>query len=71
MIEFIYNEADTNVPDDYTIGCFFLRKLKCSELNSLLSEVLLTLVEVKKLSSDLLHPSGQFRLTISQLVNCY
>ena len=52
-------------------GCFFLRKLRCSELNSFLSEVLLTLLEEKKLSSDLLHPSGQFRLTISQLVKSF
>ena len=49
-------------------GCFFLEKLRCSELNSLLSEVLLTLLEEQTLSSDLLHPSGQFRLTISQQV---
>ena len=49
-------------------GCFFLRKLTCSELNSLLSEVLITLLEEQALSSVLLHPSGHFRLTISQLV---
>ena len=44
-------------------GCFFLRKFRCSELNSLLSEVL-----EQTLSPDPLHPSDQFRLTISQLV---
>ena len=47
-------------------GCFFLRKLRRSELNSLLSEVLVT--EEQTLPSDLLHPLGQFHLTISQLV---
>ena len=47
-------------------GCFFLRKPRCSELNSLLSEVLVT--EEQTLSSDLLYSPGQFRLTISQLV---
>ena len=47
-------------------GCFFLRKLRCSELNSLLLEILVTLLEEQALSSDLLHPSGQFHLTISQ-----
>ena len=46
--------------------CFFLRKLRCSELNYLLSEVLVT--EVGTLSSDLLHHPGQFCLTICQLV---
>ena len=51
-------------------GCFFLRKLRCSELNSLLSEVLVTLLEEQALSSDL-HRSGQFRLTISQLVKTF
>ena len=45
---------------------FFLRKLRCSELNYLLSEVLVT--EVGTLSSDLLHHPGQFCLTICQLV---
>ena len=49
-------------------GCFFLRKLRCSGLNSLLLEILVTLLEEQALSSDLLHPSGQFRLIISQLV---
>ena len=47
-------------------GFFFLRKLRCSGLNSLLSEILVT--EEQTLSSDLLHPSDQFRLTISQPV---
>ena len=47
-------------------GCFFLRKPRCSELSSLLSEVLVT--EEQTLSSDLLYSPGQFRLTISQLV---
>ena len=46
--------------------CFFLRKLRCSELNSLWSEVLVT--EEQTLSYDLLHSPGQFLLTISQLV---
>ena len=49
-------------------GYFFLRKRRCLEVNSFLSEVSLTLFEEKKLSSDLLYPSGQFHLTISQLV---
>ena len=66
MIKFISNGVDINVPDDYVIWMFFLRKLRCSEQNSLLSEVLVT--EEKTLSSDLLHPPDQFRLTISQLV---
>ena len=48
------------------LGCFFLRKLRCSELNSLWSEVLAN--EEQTLSCDLLHPPGQFLLTISQLV---
>ena len=39
-------------------GCFSLRKLRCSELNSLLSEVLVT--EEQTLSSDLLHPLASF-----------
>ena len=39
-------------------GCFFLRKLRCSELSSLLSEVLVT--EKQTLSSDLLHPLASF-----------
>ena len=42
-------------------GCFFLKKLRCSELNSLLPEVLVT--EEQTLSSDLLLP-GQFRLNV-------
>ena len=46
--------------------CFFLRKLRCSELNYLLSEVLAT--EEQTLSADLLHRPGPFCLTISQLV---
>ena len=54
MIKFISNGVDINVPDDYVIWMFFLRKLRCSEQNSLLSEVLVT--EEKMLSSDLLHP---------------
>ena len=54
------------MPDDYAIGCFFLKKLRCSELNSLLLEVLVN--EEQTLSSDILHPSAQFRLIISQLV---
>ena len=48
--------------------CLFLRKRKCSELNSFISEVLVTLLEKKVLSSDLLHPSGQFHFTDSQIV---
>ena len=100
MIEFIPNGVGINAPDDYAIWMFFIRKLRCSELNSLLSEVLVTLLEEKKLSSDyytpllegkkvtlwLLHPSGytpltttplwlhssgQFRLTIPQLVKLF
>ena len=39
-------------------GCSFLRKLRCSELNAMLSEVLLT--EEQMLSSDLLHPQASF-----------
>ena len=61
MIEFISNGVDISVPNDYAFGCFFLKKLRCSELNSLLSEVLVT--EEQTLSSDLL-PPGQFRLTV-------
>ena len=53
-------------PTIMQFGCFFLRKLRCSELNYLLSEVLVT--EEQTLSSDLVHPPGQLRLTISQLV---
>ena len=53
-------------PTIMQFGCFFLRKLRCSELNYLLSEVLVT--EVGTLSSDLLHHPGQFCLTICQLV---
>ena len=69
MVEFISNGVDIMYPMITRFGCFFLRKLRCSELNPLLCfEVLITLLEEKKLSSDLLHPSGQFRLTISQLV---
>ena len=41
-------------------GCFFLRKLGWSELNSLLSEALVTLPEEQTLSSDLLHPLASF-----------
>ena len=67
MIEFISNGVDINVPDDYAIWMFFLRKLRCSELNSLSLEILVTLLEEQALSSNLLHLSGQFRLTISQL----
>ena len=49
-------------------GCFFLRKVKCPKLNSFLSEVLITLLEEQSLSSDLLHPYGQFYLAVPQLV---
>ena len=49
-------------------GCLFLRNLKCSELNSFLSKVLVTLLEEQVLSSDVLHPSGQFCFADSQLV---
>ena len=41
-------------------GCFFLRKLRCSELNSFLSEVSVTLIEEQALSSDLLHLLASF-----------
>ena len=58
MIEYISNRVDINVPDDYAFGCFFLRKLSYSELNSLLSEVLVT--EEQTLSSDLLHSLARF-----------
>ena len=58
MNEFISNGVDINVPDDYVIWMFFLRQLRCSELNSLLSEVLVNLSEEQTLSSDLLHPHG-------------
>ena len=57
MIKFISNGVDINVPDDYVIWMFFLRKLRCLEQNSL-SEVLVT--EEKTLSSDLLHPQASF-----------
>ena len=57
MIKFISNGVDINVPDDYVIWMFFLRKLRCSEQNSL-PEVLVT--EEKTLSSDLLHPQASF-----------
>ena len=50
-------------------GCFFLRKLRCSELNSFSSEFLVTLLGEKALSSDLLHPFFQFRLAVSQLAS--
>ena len=66
MIEFISNGADINVPDAYAIWMFFLRKLRCSELDSFLPDVSVTLLEA--LSSGLLHPSDQFRLAVSQLV---
>ena len=68
MIEFISNGVILMCPMITRFGCFFLRILRCSELNSFLSEVLLTLLEEKNLSSDLLHSSGQFCLPISQLV---
>ena len=58
MNEFISNGVDINVPDDYVIWMFFLRQLRWSELNSLLSEVLVNLSEEQTLSSDLLHPHG-------------
>ena len=55
------------MPDEYTV-CLFLRKLKCSESNSLFSEVSVTLLEEKVLISDLLpHPYGQFRFVDSQI----
>ena len=40
------------MPHEHTV-CLFLRKLKCPELNSLFSEVLVTLLEEKVLISDL------------------
>ena len=52
-------------------GCFFLRKLRCSELNSFLSEVSVTLLKEKALLSDLPHPSGQFCIAVSQLIKPY
>ena len=67
MIKLLSNGGDINVPDEYTV-CLFLRKLKCPELNSLFSEVLVTLLEEKVLISDLLpHPYGQFRFVDSQI----
>ena len=53
MIKLLSNGGDINVPDEYKV-CLFLRKLKCPELNSLFSEVLVTLLEEKVLISDLL-----------------
>ena len=51
-------------------GCFFLRKCRCSELNCLLSEVLVTLPEEQRLSSDLLHPLDCFSTSqTSQIPN--
>ena len=55
MIKLLSNGGDINVPDEYTVY-LFLRKLKCPELNSLFSEVLVTLLEEKVLISDLLPP---------------
>ena len=52
MIKLLSNGGDINVPDEYTV-CLFLRKLKCPELNSVFSEVLVTLLEEKVLISDL------------------
>ena len=72
MIKLLSNGGDINVPDEYTV-CLFLRKLKCPELNSLFSEVLVTLLEEKVLISDLLPPQtppppyGQFRFVDSQI----
>ena len=62
MIKFISNGVD--VSDDYANWMFFLRKRRYSELKSSLSKVLVTLLEEQALSSDLLLPSGQFRLTV-------
>ena len=60
MIKFISNGVNVNVPHDYVVWLLFLRKLKYSELNSFLSEVLIILFEGQVLFSDLLHPSGSF-----------
>ena len=47
---------------------FFSKKLRYSELNSLLLEqVLVTLLEEQALSSDLLHHSRQLHWAVSQL----
>ena len=65
MIEFVSNGVDSNMPDDSATWIFFSKKTQMLKLNSLLSEVLVT--EEQTLSSDLLHPPGQFPLSISQL----
>ena len=68
MIEFIPNGADINVPDDYAIRMFFSKKTRMLRTKFFVIRSLLTLLEEKTLSPDLLHPSGQFHLTVSQLV---
>ena len=45
MIEFISYGVDINLSDDYAIWMLLLRQLRCSELNSFLSKVLVTLIE--------------------------
>ena len=47
MIEFISNGVDINGPDDYGVWMSFSKSFSCSELNSLLSEVSVTLLKNK------------------------
>ena len=61
MIEFIPNGVYINMSDDYAIWMFLSKKLRCSDLDSPLSEVLVTLLEEKEaLSFDLLLSLSSF-----------
>ena len=68
MIEFISNGVDINVPDDYLIWVFFSKKTQMLQIKFFLIRSFRTLFEEQALSSDLLHPSGQSRVSVSQLV---
>ena len=50
------------------IRMFFSKKTQMLRTKFFVIRSLLTLLEEKTLSPDLLHPSGQFHLTVSQLV---
>ena len=57
MMEFVSNGVDISMcPMITQFGIFFLRGLRCSELNFLLSEFLVTLLKEQALSSYQLHP---------------